>query len=150
MSETRWTVREDGCWEWNGTRTKYGYGLARRQPGTTPTTAHRVIYEEYVGPIPDGLELDHVCHTRDTTCKGGQSCPHRCCVNPDHLEPLTPKENTYRGRSFSAINAKKTHCPKGHPYSEKNTKVSKGWRFCRTCAREAQQRYEAKKRSGRV
>lgn len=86
--------------------------------------AHRVAYEIHVGPIPDGLEIDHLCRVR-------------CCVNPDHLEPVTHRENMRRSPSWNSVGRRqkaKTHCPKGHPYSGYNLIVTKsGCRFCRKC-----------------
>jgi hypothetical protein len=72
------------CWVWNGTLTVKGYGRASR--GGRPRAAHRLVYEKHVGPIPEGLQLDHLCGVRE-------------CVNPDHLEPVTNAENSRRGRN---------------------------------------------------
>jgi hypothetical protein len=93
---------------------------------------HRVAYELLVGPIPEGLELDHLC--RNTRC-----------VNPEHLEPVTGRENLMRAvSSWAAKNAAKTHCPQGHPYDEENTKVKRdGGRACRACGREFMRRKRA-------
>lgn len=112
------------CWIWTaGRRGPDGYG------GFTPTRkrtvfAHRYAYELLVGPIPDGLELDHLCRVRP-------------CVNPSHLEPVTHRENVMRGRAVTAINARKTHCPQGHPYSGANLRFNTGGdRVCRACHRK--------------
>ncbi|MGI9502698.1 MAG: HNH endonuclease [Geminicoccaceae bacterium] len=86
--------------------------------------AHRVSYEALVSAIPEGLELDHLCRVR-------------CCVNPIHLEPVTTRTNNLRGNGIAAMNALKTHCPRGHPYSGEHLYVcSRGHRHCRTCGRE--------------
>jgi hypothetical protein len=86
--------------------------------------AHRISYKEFIGPIPEGLVIDHKCRTRH-------------CVNPDHLEPVTSLENTRRGNS--GINMReKTHCPKGHNYSGTN---NRGQRKCNICMQEASKRY---------
>ncbi len=121
----------DGCWLWAAYVDRYGYGQTsdseRRNRG-----AHCVAYELLVGPIPEGLELDHLCHTDDPSCPGG-ACRHRRCVNPAHLEPVPPAENTRRG-----VPANRTHCPQGHAYDEANTYLRPdGRRQCRACSRKA-------------
>lgn len=113
---------ETGCWRWTAAIDKEGYAQVRADGRRQK--AHRVAYELWVGPIPDGLVLDHV------TARG---CVHRDCINPDHLEPVTSEENVRRGDN---LNRTKTHCPKGHPYSEENTYVWGPSRFCRECKRD--------------
>lgn len=94
---------------------------------------HRKAYEEAFGSIPAGLTIDHLCR-------------NKLCMNPRHLEAVTLKENVLRGNGPTAVNARKTHCPTGHPYDEKNTLVSKkGWRYCRACFRIRYQRQKAAK-----
>jgi hypothetical protein len=96
--------------------------------------AHRLVYEKLVGPIPDGVELDHVCR-------------RRLCVNPAHLDPVTHRINVLRGTSFSAVNAAKTASSKGHPLDEKNTyRMKDGGRSCRACTADAARRYRARRR----
>lgn len=108
------------CWEWIGARHNAGYG----QYGRPPKLAHRWSYETFVGPIAATLTIDHLCR-------------NRLCVNPAHLEPVPLATNVLRGESPPAKNARKTHCPKGHPYDETNTHVtSQGWRICKACNRE--------------
>lgn len=104
---------------------------------------HRWAYERWVGPIPSGLHLDHLCHNADPTCVNlGDDCPHRACVNPLHLEPVTNRENNSRGRSGSAINSRKTHCVHGHLFDEANTHIDKrGRRHCRMCSRLRRREY---------
>ena len=129
-------IDAQGCWRWQGrTMPHEGYGvLSTREDGKTHThLAHRVAYETFVGPISDGLQLDHLCRVRD-------------CVNPAHLEPVTPRENVMRSPiAQAALNAAKTHCPQGHPYDEANTYRTPRGRVCRACAREQQRRYRERK-----
>lgn len=81
----------DDCWPWIGQRNANGYG--RSSVKGRKTYAHRTVYEVWVGPIPDGHDIDHLCHNRDETCPGGTTCPHRACVNPAHLIPLPKGQN---------------------------------------------------------
>lgn len=129
-------ILEDGCWRWMRTLGHNGYGqfgMNRRH-----VYAHRAAYMLFIGPIPAGMQVDHICHTIDLSCKAGDECLHRRCVNPDHLELVTPRENQLRGHgTFAAINSVKTHCPAGHPYDEKNTHYNyDGSRTCRKCDSE--------------
>lgn len=97
---------------------------------------HRVIFEALHGPVPDGLELDHLCRTR-------------ACVNPAHLEPVTHKVNALRGVGVSAIAASKTHCKKGHILGGDNQYHSPSFmnnRACKTCIKERNRIYQARKR----
>jgi len=75
-----------------------GYGTRSAHRRCETRLAHRIAYQLVVGPIPDGLVLDHLCHTRDPDCADNANCPHRRCVNPAHLEPVTRRENIARGR----------------------------------------------------
>jgi hypothetical protein len=127
VSDRRWSQRLPAVYR---TLNNRGYGLIRVD-GVLKLT-HRAIYELAVGPIPDGMNLDHICHNRDDTCMGGVGCIHRRCINVEHLEPVTGPENTRRGKS-GAINGIKTHCPQGHPYDEENTYLFNSRRYCRTC-----------------
>jgi len=142
---------DDGCWTWTGANARGGYGSYKTRARTF--RAHRYAYEAVRGPIPAGLYLDHLCHNADPTCPGGDTCKHRRCVNPDHLEPVTPHENVLRGLATAALNAAKTHCPQGHEYTPENTYRIKpspnkhhGARSCRACRRLATARYDAKRR----
>jgi hypothetical protein len=121
----------DGCWEWTGGKWNNGYGYLSVSTDTVKNRlvcAHRVSYEFLVGPIDEGLHLDHLCRNPG-------------CVNPQHLEPVTRKVNILRGTSPFAENARKTHCPHGHEYDEANTLIirrkGKGTleRHCRACGR---------------
>ncbi len=144
-------VQPNGCWEWKGSLTTEGYGQFGDE--FRVYASHRWAYENYIGPIPEGLVLDHTCHKRET-CDGGNTCVHRRCVNPEHLEPVTTQENHRRGwgrigRGCAANGAKqkaKTHCPQGHEYTPENTYVKNGRRHCRICMREAGRKYDREKR----
>lgn len=112
---------EGVCWSWTAALASGGYGLFTVHERMV--LSHRFAYELLVGPIPDGLHIDHLCRNRR-------------CVNPDHLEPVTCRENVLRGVSNSARNARKTHCPQGHPYDDENTYITPvGGRNCRACKR---------------
>lgn len=88
----------DECWPWTGYIAPNGYGTFGAH--TTKTRLpHRIAYQFLIGPIPEGLVLDHLCHTRDPQCTDNDACPHRRCCNPAHLEPVTRRENVRRGRS---------------------------------------------------
>lgn len=111
------------CWLWRGDIANTGYGRVMVGPTVKDQRyAHRVSYEHFVGPIPVGLTIDHLCRVR-------------ACVNPAHLEAVTRGTNVLRGKTLSATHAAKTHCPAGHPYDAANTCHSGGSRICRACAR---------------
>lgn len=132
------TTTPEGCWVFTGPdATKDGYVRWTSGPGKPRTLAHLWSYTVHKGPVPDGMQVGHVCHDRavaEGSCPGGPGCRHRRCCNPDHLEAQTPSENTLV-QNHAARN--KTHCPQGHPYDEVNTLVgSDGKRRCRTCRRK--------------
>lgn len=120
------SVTPDGCWEWTKRRNEHGYGnvsVGSAKDGTNRVKlAHRVSYECFVGPIPDGLTIDHLCR-------------NRACVNPEHLEPVTHRVNVLRGTAQAAFNARKTHCLRGHEFTPENTYWQAGGRkrSCRVC-----------------
>lgn len=128
--------KTDSCWVWRGLVDRNGYGSINLRAGQK-RLAHRLAYEVFVGAIPDGTELDHVCHTRDAECPGGDTCLHRRCVNPAHLEPVTHQINMERGRSPWAVSDRST-CTRGHLRTPENTWIRKtdGYRQCRVCSRE--------------
>lgn len=113
---------DGGCWEWRGrTGSPSGYGYF--SVDYKEVRAHRYAYQLLVGPIPDGLTIDHLCRNPS-------------CVNPDHLEPVTMRENTLRGYGPTGQNARKTHCKRGHEFTTENTYIqSDGNRRCRICDR---------------
>lgn len=123
----------DGCWTWTGALRK-GYGAfkigSRTDGSRRDTEAHLFIWRHFYGQIPEGLQIDHLCRNPK-------------CVNPAHMETVTPRENTLRGNTITAAHAAKTHCRRGHEFTEENTYFYKGGRICRTCQRERIKRYEA-------
>jgi len=130
---SRIAKQENGCWLWTAGKTKAGYG--RICVNGKDTYAHRLMYERAKGKIPEGFEPDHLCR-------------NPACVNPDHLEAVPHRTNMLRGQSFVSLNASKTHCPRGHPYSGENLYIGpKGDRRCRICVRESHLRADAKKRA---
>lgn len=137
-------VMPDGCWRWKHWLRR-GYGQFTLDG--IRLQAHRASYLLLVGPIPEGLDLDHTCHTNDRSCPGGDTCPHRSCVNPAHLEPVTRSVNLTRGH-VGLWNRETTHCPQNHPYDDMNTYTDRrGWRGCRQCRREASRNFKARKKA---
>ena len=157
----RFTINgHTGCWDWTGYVMPNGYGKLTI-PGSRSNLAHRLMYEELVGPIPKGLDIDHLCR-------------NRACVNPEHMEPVTRQINLSRSpiirqmlaaktaaaaereaqrRAKLLANPKhnryKTHCPSGHPYDEENTRWYRNSRRCKACDRILHNaRYRARTQGG--
>lgn len=132
-----------GCWLWTGCANKLGYG-AFRMSGDRVLHAYQTAYVLLRGPVPEGLELDHLCRVPN-------------CVNPDHLEPVTHLENMRRGLLHKVSgdrNRNKTHCPFGHPYDAANTKrylnrkTGRLDRYCRACYGRRNKIYLARQKQG--
>ncbi len=124
----------NGCAIWPGCKDHMGYG---RMGWHRSRLVHRIAYEAVHGEIPDGLVIDHLCRTPS-------------CVNPEHLEAVTQKENCKRGTAgevTTARQASKTHCPQGHPYSGDNLYITKvGSRACKKCSRASVIQHNRRKR----
>jgi len=122
------------CINYVGPKDPNGYGRARWD-GRRFRPAHVVAWELCRAPVPAGLQIDHLCR-------------NRACINPNHLEPVTSRENTLRGEGISAQYARRTHCANGHEFTTANTlRRSNGSRRCRTCHNEHQKRMHAKRKA---
>lgn len=126
----------DGCWVWKKLCSSNGYGNFSINKKTF--YAHRISYELYNDPIPEGLVIDHLCRNRR-------------CVNPEHLEVVTQRENISRGVGYGRGCASKTHCFNGHPYIESNiyfrkSKTGAISRCCKICHKEGRRKSNLKKK----
>jgi len=129
----KYEVDPSGCWLWTAAKFPNGYGAF--WTGSKMTCAHRAGYELLVGPVAAEHDLDHLCRVR-------------ACVNPEHLEPVTRRENLMRGAGLSALNAAKTHCVHGHEFTEENTGTTvRGGRRCRACDRDVHARQRERLRA---
>jgi hypothetical protein len=133
-----WIIDGNGCHIWTGSLNSDGYGQWRPEPTSHPTRwvkMHRWRYEREVGPVPDGLVLDHFV------------CDNRACCNPRHVRPVSVRENTLRGRSVTADKLGQTHCLRGHPLSGENLITRTDGRRCLVCTRAAGRKRQAKRRA---
>jgi hypothetical protein len=126
----------DECWPWLAGRSEKNYGqFADGKGGSMP--AHRFGFTVFIRPLEPAEVVDHTCHNRDESCAGGNTCEHRACQNPAHWEAVDDGTNGARGKSFSAVNARKTHCDSGHELTPENSYGYGNRRQCKTCARDA-------------
>lgn len=133
--------RPDGaCWVFDGPLNQGGYGLVTLRPpgeGTKQYRAHRLAYEVWVGPIPDGLTVDHVAK---------RGCVSKACCNPAHLEAVTNAENSMRSGNPLAQNARRNRCVNGHEFDEERRVGDRVYRGCSVCRLERGRRHDAKRR----
>jgi hypothetical protein len=134
-------VQPNGCWLWGGS-TAGGNGYGRLRIDYRSVLVHRLSYELHVGSIPEGWQIDHLCHTPE--CPERSECPHRRCVNPEHLEAVTGTENSRRSGLVQTFPHEER---KGHPYNAAIRTVNgRPTRVCRTCSNAAAATYRARQR----
>ena len=135
LTERFWArvKKTETCWEWIGHVSMFGYGVFQHT-NRTKEAAHRIAYKLIKGDIPERFVIDHLCDNRK-------------CVNPSHLKAVTQRENVLRSNAPSAINSRKTKCPKGHPLSGENLYIQKtnGARHCLLCKNVANKINNAKR-----
>ncbi len=134
----------DSCWLWTGSIGQDRYGrFSSGRPLLGETRAHRISHVLFVGPIPDGYEVDHQCHNRDRACRP-DTCMHRRCIRPDHLDAVPPRLNGQRARGSTD-----THCPRGHEYGDRTQKNGR-WQICATCQQDSVRRYQQRQKDRRA
>jgi HNH endonuclease len=130
----------ESCWLWTGALNQYGYGnfVVKASRPTKNIGAHRFSHLIFKGPIPKGKEIDHLCKVRR-------------CIHPQHIESVTHRENLMRGETLGALNARKTHCYKGHSLSGDNLLIKyNGFRSCRVCQKKKNRRAYLKRREAQI
>ena len=141
-SKTKFGNGDEKCLVWTGRKGRGGYGRFELDSGVT-IAVHRFVWQYVMGrEIPEGMQIDHVCHGKAVeagTCAGAgdEGCRHRLCCNPDHLEMVSASENT---RRQDHAGRRKTHCPLDHEYTPDNTFIRNGKRVCKTCERARDRR----------
>ena len=121
------------CWLWTAHKDRDGYGRFSLMGRDIP--AHRFGYEFFLGPVPEGLQLDHI----------KERCASRHCVFYGHLDPVTSRENTMRGDGLAARFAAATQCIHGHPFAGENLRFEEGHRRCRECGRRRLREWKERK-----
>jgi hypothetical protein len=129
-------MKRDTCWEYSAYERKDGYMMWKTLVSGKRKLAHRVVYEKLIGEIPRGFVLDHLCRNRK-------------CVNPSHLEPVSPRENILRGVGSAAKNHAKTTCKRGHSFTKENTYLRNGSRSCKECKRNWDKQHPRKQLKGK-
>lgn len=144
-----WALRDNegpGCWSWREAAVG-GEGYVQVPVGGKKVSAHRVVHEVLIGPIPEGFVVDHTCHD-PKECPGGPTCPHRQCVNPGHLVAVPQGENSAAERSSRP---RPTHCKHGHEFTDENVWTDKrGSRHCLACRRRSNRERREREREGRT
>lgn len=124
------------CWYWKGVKNPQNYGMFGMHG--VKVCAHRVSYELFVAKIPQELVIDHICHNKDLNCKGVLDCLHRSCVNPEHLQVVTQKQNL---KNSKLTDAGKERCKRGHEFGEqRGYNARMGYRRCYVCERAKSRR----------